>query len=146
MVLAFFFSAHKKRGHNVKFLDKDIMSPTEKRLTLEQMPEAITELTSKVDKLLELVNVRLNDSTTESTATTWMDLDGLRAYLPDHPTRSTVYSWVYKREIPYYKKSKKLTFSKEEIDRWLLNSAHRTAASMRQDMLDNIGLIKGGKR
>lgn len=122
------------------------MSPTEKRLTLEQMPEAITELTSKVDKLLELVNVRLNDSTTESTATTWMDLDGLRAYLPDHPTRSTVYSWVYKREIPYYKKSKKLTFSKEEIDRWLLNSAHRTAASMRQDMLDNIGLIKGGKR
>lgn len=122
------------------------MTFTEKRLTLEQMPEVLADLTSKVDRLIELVNVKLNVQATEPNGTTWMDMNELRAYLPDHPTKSTVYSWVYKREIPYYKKSKKLAFCKEEIDQWLLNSAHRTAAGMKEEMLDVIGRTKGCKR
>ena len=118
------------------------MSLTEKRLTLEQMPEAIAELADKVDRLIDIVSVKLNVPISEPIGTTWMDVDELRAYLPDHPTRSTVYSWVYKREIPYYKKSKKLAFCKEEIDQWLLKSAHRTAAELKESVLDTLGRTK----
>lgn len=58
----------------------------------------------------------------------WMNVKDLCAYLPDHPCRNTVYIWVSKRRIPFYKHihSKHLYFLKSEISEWLRNSRHAT--------------------
>ncbi|MBK8245331.1 MAG: helix-turn-helix domain-containing protein [Saprospiraceae bacterium] len=49
----------------------------------------------------------------------WFDLQELREYLPDKPSKATIYSWVQNRSIPYHKGAKKLRFLKSELDAWM---------------------------
>ena len=49
----------------------------------------------------------------------WLSLTELCEYLPDKPSKATIYGWVHFKKIPYYKKGKALFFKKSEIDRWL---------------------------
>jgi predicted DNA-binding transcriptional regulator AlpA len=49
----------------------------------------------------------------------WLDINELCSYLPDKPTKATVYSWVHQGIIPNHKGNKKLSFLKSEIDTWL---------------------------
>lgn len=51
----------------------------------------------------------------------WFDINELRNYLPDKPSKMTVYGWVHDRSIPFHKGAKKLRFLKSEIDSWLRN-------------------------
>jgi uncharacterized protein Usg len=56
----------------------------------------------------------------------WMNVSELCAYLPDHPCRNTVYIWVSKRLIPFYKHSKHLYFRLAEIDAWIQSKRRMT--------------------
>lgn len=56
----------------------------------------------------------------------WMSVSELCAYLPDHPCRNTVYIWVSKRIIPFYKHSKHLYFRLSEIDAWIQSKRRMT--------------------
>ena len=49
----------------------------------------------------------------------YMDLDMLINYIP--LTKSTVYSKVSRKEIPFKKIGKKLVFDKDDIDLWVDN-------------------------
>ena len=49
----------------------------------------------------------------------WFDLKELCEYLPDKPSKATIYSWIHNRTIPFHKGAKKLRFLKSEIDIWL---------------------------
>lgn len=49
----------------------------------------------------------------------YMDLNSLVTYI--HLTKSTIYSMVCRRQIPYKKIRKKLIFEKNEIDHWINN-------------------------
>jgi len=51
----------------------------------------------------------------------WMDLIEVCNYIPDKPTKPTVYGWVHSNNIPFHKGGKKLRFLKSEIDNWLLS-------------------------
>ena len=50
----------------------------------------------------------------------WFNLSELCAYLPDKPSKVTIYRYVAENKIPYHKSRKKLRFLKSEIDAWLL--------------------------
>ena len=50
----------------------------------------------------------------------WMSVDDLIIYLPGKPARQTIYSWVWKKAIPYHKAGAKLQFLRSEIDAWIL--------------------------
>lgn len=56
----------------------------------------------------------------------WMNVKDLCSYLPDHPCRNTVYIWVSKRRIPFYKHSKHLYFRLSEIDAWIQSKRRMT--------------------
>ena len=57
------------------------------------MPQALNYLISKVESLEELVNeLSIQKDTPEQPE--WMDIDGLRQYLPSHPAKQTIYGWV----------------------------------------------------
>ena len=51
----------------------------------------------------------------------WFDLKELCEYMPDKPSKATIYSYVHNGSIPFKKGLKKLRFLKSEIDNWLKN-------------------------
>lgn len=55
-----------------------------------------------------------------------MSLDELIEYLPEHPAKQTVHSWVSEGKIPYEKNSKFLRFDADAIDRWMESGAAAT--------------------
>ena len=58
----------------------------------------------------------------------WFDLNELCIYLPDKPSKPTVYGWVHTSLIPCHKGAKKLRFLKSEIDNWLKQGKKKTLA------------------
>lgn len=60
----------------------------------------------------------------------WLNIDELKAFLPDHPAKATIYGWVSKREIPYHKGGKKLRFLQSDIDKWLSNGKRRSESEL----------------
>lgn len=58
----------------------------------------------------------------------WFNLAELCQYLPDKPTKATVYGWVSNAQIPCHKGGKKLRFLKSEIDDWLKQGKKTTFA------------------
>ncbi len=77
-----------------------------------------------------LENQKNNHTKTEKN---WLDLKELCAYLPDKPVPTTVYGWVHNNLIPHGKGTKKLQFSKSEIDEWLKAGRKQTVAEINQE-------------
>ena len=86
-------------------------------LTLETLPKAFTHLTNEVSEIKRLLLEKSNEQPTETDR--WFDLTELCDYIPDKPTKQTVYGWVNACTIPVHKGGKKLRFLKSEIDNWL---------------------------
>jgi len=122
------------------------MSSTEKQLSFDSLPDAVAELMNKVEILIDLVNKKLVDKKADKQEEVWMDLNELCEYLPGKPTKPTVYTWVCNRQIPFYKKTKRLYFLKSEIDSWMIKSGHSTAEDMKDIALETFGYRKGGLR
>jgi excisionase family DNA binding protein len=60
----------------------------------------------------------------------WFDLNELCTYIPDKPSKPTVYGWVNAGSIPVHKGGKKLRFLKSEIDSWLKQGRRKTLAEI----------------
>ena len=85
-------------------------------ITFEKMPEAIEDLTYKVDAILKA----MTDNTKPETDKLFTP-DELINFLPEHPARQTIYGWVNYRRIPFEKHGKRLYFRKSCIEKWLNN-------------------------
>lgn len=101
-----------------------------KELTFNELPEAVKHLLHQVNEIRDFL-FNLNIQETQKVES-WFDLDALCKYLPDKPAKSTIYSWVNKRLIPYHKNGKKLRFLKAEIDKWLLDGKIETHTETNQ--------------
>lgn len=108
---------------------------------LEEMPQALNYLIKKVDSLEEMVN-KLTIPTVVTEQPEWMDIDGLHNYHPDHPAKQTIYGWVNAKLIPYYKKSKKLSFKKSEIDEWMQQGQRKSTEELQREAYEFINLKK----
>ena len=110
------------------------------------MPQALNYLISKVESLEEKVN-ELSNPKDAPEQPEWMDIDGLRQYIPSHPAKQTIYGWVNDKLIPYYKASKKLTFKKSEIDEWLHQGRRKSSEDLMREAGEFISQkkVKGGK-
>jgi excisionase family DNA binding protein len=58
----------------------------------------------------------------------WFNLKELCEYIPDRPSKPTVYGWVNSSKIPVHKGGKKLRFLKSEIDAWLKEGTKKMLA------------------
>lgn len=110
---------------------------------LEEMPQALNYLISKVETLEEKVN-ELSTKKDAPDSQEWMDIEDLRLYLPTHPAKQTIYGWVNENSIPYYKTSKKLTFRKSEIDEWLKQGRRKCHEDLRREAMEYIYNKKKG--
>lgn len=76
----------------------------------------------------------------------WLDLTELCEYLPDKPTKPTVYGWVHEGRIPVYKGAKKLRFLKDEIDNWMKQGRKKTVQEAAAEADQYLVKKKGGNR
>ncbi len=88
-------------------------------LSFNDLPQAISRLYEEVVTIKQLLLIKGKEGNSESNR--WFNLQELRDYLPDKPSKNTIYSWVQKKSIPYHKGAKKLRFLKSEIDDWMAN-------------------------
>jgi excisionase family DNA binding protein len=95
-------------------------------ITFDQLPQAVTQLHEKLDNIERLLLEKSTESHNEPDK--WFDLTELCDYLPDKPTKPTVYGWVHSGIIPAHKGQKKLRFLKSEIDNWLKSGRKKTLA------------------
>ena len=120
------------------------MITEERAITLENLPQAVKLILEKVEKIetsLETLRAHAPEAQDQ-----WFDVDGLRAYHPDHPARKTIYDWVTLRRVPYHKDGKRLRFLKSEIDAWLAGGYHKTDDEMQVEAVDYINAKRGGAR
>lgn len=116
---------------------------TTDKLTFDQLPEVTLQLRDEVRELKNLV-LALTDNQQAEETPVWFNLTELCAYLPDKPSKATVYGWVCNRQIPYHKTAKRLSFLKSEIDTWLMSSGKKTAEEIRSTAIASHGYRKGG--
>ncbi len=83
-------------------------------VTFENLPQAVSELHTKIDKLL-------HEKAEQKEADYLLTVPQLMDYLPDHPAKQTIYQWIWGRSVPYEKHGKRCYFRKSTIDKWLAN-------------------------
>ena len=77
------------------------------------------ELQVLIEKSVKKVLTELKELKQEETSDRWMNLNELCEYMPDRPSKATVYGWVNLGKIPVHKGGKKLRCLKSEIDNWM---------------------------
>lgn len=88
-------------------------------------PELETLIENSIKKVLS------NQQTEKRTELDqWFDLTELCQYIPDKPSKATVYGWVNAGVIPVHKGGKKLRFLKSEIDNWMKQGRRKTLSEI----------------
>jgi excisionase family DNA binding protein len=113
-------------------------------ITFNDLPAAVSYLVEKIDRLESLLE-KQNQAPVPEPASKWMDVKELQAYLPDHPAAPTIYGWIRNGLIPYYKKGKKLSFKRSEIEEWMNSARQQTVAEMEAAAQDYVNRKRLGK-
>lgn len=88
------------------------------QVSFDRLPQAVSQLLKEVGEMKAMLQgIAERDA---HPVKQWMSVDDLINYLPGHPARQTIYSWVWRKAIPYHKAGAKLQFLKSEIDAWIL--------------------------
>ncbi|MDR0680909.1 MAG: DNA-binding protein, partial [Dysgonamonadaceae bacterium] len=64
-------------------------------LTFDRLPEAVSYLIGRVESLEHALEKKSEQP--DAPVDRWMNIDELKAYLPDKPARATIYGWVSQR-------------------------------------------------
>jgi excisionase family DNA binding protein len=97
-------------------------------LTFERLPEAVSELLRKLERIEALLLKSVKESITSERMTAPGAADYLNIALP------TLYGLVSKRKIKHMKAGKKLTFFRHELDEYLNNGRRLTVDEMAAKM------------
>lgn len=100
--------------------------------SFDEMPSALSYLINKVESLQKTVNALQNKQQSTDTPT-WMNIDELITYHPNHPKKQTIYEWVSKKKIPVHKTTKGLMFLKSEIDDFLMQGAQKSQEKLERE-------------
>lgn len=93
---------------------------SKKVIRFEDLPEAVAYLIDCAEKILSVLQ-RIEGSV--SNKGQWMDVEQLIEYLPNHPAKTTIYSWSSRDLIPSHRVGKMLSFLRSEIDAWIKDNA-----------------------
>jgi excisionase family DNA binding protein len=103
-------------------------------------PELETLIENSIKKVLS------NQQTEKRTELDqWFDLTELCQYIPDKPSKATVYGWVNAGTIPNHKGGKKLRFLKSEIDNWMKQGRRKTLSEIAGETEQYLTKKKGGR-
>lgn len=86
----------------------------EKKISFDELPQAVSELTEQVFTLTELVS---NLHSSKSDERNLIGIDEACKVL--HKAKPTIYALVRRGLLPAYKREKKLYFYREELIEWI---------------------------
>ena len=109
------------------------METTEKKCSFDEMPSLLARLLERFDNLSALLHSRRAGVLDSN----WMDIDQLRAYLPGHMARSTIYEWIKEDGLPHYRKGKNYFFLRPEVDAWIKNKQSRSRTESKSCVKSN---------
>lgn len=98
---------------------------------MENPFEIIIEQLTSIEMRLATVEKKLNYSNEEENYSTVMNLNQLCNYCGF--TKSFVYKKTSTKEIPHYKRGKKLFFKKEEVDKWIFKDKVKTMDDLQRE-------------
>ncbi len=107
------------------------------KITYDTVPQALSYLIEKVDRLETLLETTTSAPAADNTPA-WMTMAEFRQFHPEHPAPTTVYGWVRNGLIPHYKKGKKLFFKRSEIEAWLNDGRQKTDSEYEAEATDYI--------
>ena len=90
-------------------------------LSFDNLPNAVSKLIKEVGEMKTMLQSIAERSGQPEKK--WMSVEDLIVYLPGKPARQTIYTWVWKKAIPYHKAGAKLQFLKSEIDAWIMGES-----------------------
>lgn len=108
---------------------------TEKVLTFEALPQAISELLQKVDSLHEKVS-ELNQRYPNQAEEPMIGIEEACAILGR--AKSTIYALTQARKIPYYQPGKMLQFKRSELMAWMESSRHGISIQTKERIADEM--------
>ena len=108
------------------------------QLTFEQLPQAVSQLYSKLEDIERLLLQKNSPAHQQSEAllTIAQAADLLRLSVP------TVYGLVSRREIPSMKKGKRLYFSNQELTDWVKSGRKQTNTEIEGEADAYLGSLK----
>jgi excisionase family DNA binding protein len=102
---------------------KTILTPT-----FDQLPYVVAQLTNELQELKNLLLQKVNSSPESETPINIKDVSKLTELsLP------TLYGYVQRNEIPFYKKGNRLKFFKSEIIDWIKTGKQKTIKEVEAD-------------
>ena len=92
-------------------------------ITFDQLPQAVSHI---LDGITEIKSICEELRENGSGKDTYMTVEELCAYHPDHPSHQTVRRWKRLGYIPFYKddETRRVKFKKSDIDAWIASSRH----------------------
>ena len=92
-------------------------------ITFDQLPQAVSHI---LDGITEIKSICEELRENGSGKDTYMTVEELCAYHPDHPSHQTVRRWKRLGYIPFYKddETRRVKFKKSKIDAWIASSRH----------------------
>ncbi len=96
-------------------------------ITFENLPHAVSELSTKLDNIERLLSNRNNQPETDQLLT--IQEVGLLIKL----SVPTLYGYVSRNDIPFSKKGKRLYFSKQELMDWVKTGRKKTIAEINSE-------------
>lgn len=97
------------------------------KISFNELPEAVTELTKKVDELYKVIkNVQPQEAVDQ-----YLTVDETAKFL--NLSVPTIYSKVSKRELPYSKRGKRLYFLKSDLEDYLKGGRVKTVQEIESE-------------
>lgn len=109
---------------------------------MENPFEVIIEKLNNIENLLKSYRLQDNSKVLQVGSPEILNLDQATEYLS--LSKSTLYKFTSQREIPHFKKGKKIYFRKKELDDWLTQLRIATKDEIEQEAINY--LIKNKRR
>jgi len=93
-------------------------------ISFNDLPEAVTELTRKVDELYKVINKVQPQEPEDQFLTVEQTADFLTLSVP------TIYSKVSRRELPHMKRGKRLYFARKDLEAYLQGGRVKTVSEI----------------
>lgn len=109
---------------------------------MENPFEVIIEKLNNIENLLKSYRLQDNSKVLQVGSPEILNLDQATEYLS--LSKSTLYKFTSQREIPHFKKGKKIYFRKKELDDWLTQLRIATKDEIEQEAINY--LIRNKRR
>ena len=112
-------------------------------ITFEQLPQAVSILMDKVDRLADMVDTLLLKAQQQEDNSKLLNVYELASLLDKAP--STIYAMTSDKRIPFHKRGNKLYFFESEILQWIAQGGN-TGGEKEAEFNARLEALRSGKK